>query len=253
MSGTVARPPSAWLPIAAPPGAPLRLYCFPHSGAGTVGYRDWSTLAPDLGPVPVRLPGRESRVGEPPIDDLDLLVERLVDEVVGSFEPPYVLYGHSVGAIVAFELVRAQRRLGLPMPEGLVVSGRPAPQLRRRGPGMHLLSDEGLAADVLSLGGVPEQIAARPKLLAFFLPLLRADLTLTEGYRYVHEPPLDIPIAAFGGEEDPKAWPDEMAAWREQTTARFTVRVLGGGHFFPLEQGPALLRMIRDDVTEWLR
>ena len=118
---------------------------------------------------------------------------------------------------------------------------------------MHRLSDERLTAELQSLGGLPEQIAANPDVFAFFLPLLRADLALNEEYVYVEEPPLDVPIAAFAGDEDAKVPPDEMALWCEQTTARFTLRVIGGGHFFAVEQAAALLRLIRQELSEWRR
>lgn len=233
---------SGWLP-AVLPEAGLRLFCFPHAGVGASAYRAWPDLLPkaEIGVCPVQLPGRENRLGEPAARDVGQLVDALFSEVADRLDRPFALFGHSLGALVAFEFARLLRDRGAPLPVHLFVSGRIAPQLADPREKLNDLPDAGLRARLAELGGIPSAVLDDPDLLTLLLPLLRADLAVNENYRYRPGPPLPVPITAFGGARDPKVSAVELRAWAEQTSGQFTDRMLPGGHFFVQESVRSLL------------
>ena len=246
-----AAPPAAWIVRPRPrPAARLRLVCFPHAGGSASAYHAWGGALPEEIEVwAVQPPGHETRMREPLPATLDALVEDLARALVPALEGPFAFFGHSLGALVAFELARALRRKGRPLPGRLLVSGRCAPQLVEQGPAIDTLPDE-LFLDALSerYGGIPDAVRREPELVALFLPILRADWRLAAGYSYRAESPLPCPIAAFGGRDDVTAPVDAIAAWREQTSAAFSQHMLPGGHFFALGAPPALLGVIAGEL-----
>ncbi|MGC4897465.1 thioesterase II family protein [Micromonospora sp. DT31] len=223
-----------WLPFGAglrPAGA-VRLLCLPHAGAGASVYRAWSQgLPPTVVPVAVQPPGRESRCWDEPYRDAAALTTDLVDALGSVLDEPYAVFGHSMGALLAFELVREIRRRGRAAPVHLFVAGRHAPQLPTGTAPMFDASDDELVAQMRKLGGTPEAVLSDPDLLATILPLLRADLEVNETYRYVPESPLQVPVTAFAATADPRVDRDRMAAWEAQTARSFTLHVLPGDHF----------------------
>ncbi len=174
------------------------------------------------------------------------LVSALADAVAPRLDVPYAIFGYSMGALVSFELARELRRRGAPHPTRLLLAARGSPRIPSRRAPIHHLDDDAFVRELLTWNGVPAEIAADREALAFFLPLLRADMTLCERYEYREEAPLEMPIAAFGGTKDPDAKPDEMTAWESETTGRCTVRIVEGGHFFLREQGDALLGAVSE-------
>jgi medium-chain acyl-[acyl-carrier-protein] hydrolase len=244
--------PEAWIPLPAPASADLSLLCFPHAGAGVAAYHEWRALLPTrFAAVPIRLPGRETRLGEPAFDRVEPLVQLLCEALRPGLDAPYALCGHSMGALVAFELARAIRRAGLPGPAGLVVSGRPAPQLPAAGPSIHNLSDDEFTTALTELGGLPDAVVENRELLMLFLPLLRADLALNEAYDYRLEAPLDVPITALAGADDPRVRPHDVAAWSEQTGAAFRFEVVPGRHFFAFDRAPQVVALVAEELTRW--
>lgn len=222
-----------WLPaLGRRPGARLRLFCFPYSGGGTTPFREWQALLPAAVEVsPVLLPGREARIGEPAFDRLPPLVAALDDALAPALDLPYAFFGHSVGALVAFELARALRRRGATPPVHLFVSAHPAPQLPdldRR----HDLPEDALIAELRRFQGTPEEVLDNPELMRLVLPTLRRDFAVAETYEHAPEPPLDCPLTAFGGLADPRAGRAELVPWQKQTRAAFKLRMFPGGHFF---------------------
>jgi surfactin synthase thioesterase subunit len=217
-----------------------RLVCVPYAGAGTAAYRMFAqALPPWLEVWAVRLPARESRLHEEPLVDVTAVVDTLAAEFTGAgpFGPagdglPFALFGHSMGALICFELARELRRRGLTEPAHLFVAGRRAPQIPDDLPAIHRLPRADFIAAVRRLGGMPDEILAEPGLIDLIAPALRADFAVCESYEHVAEPPLGYPISAFGGRADPTTTAERLACWASQTTAMFTMRLYHGDHFF---------------------
>jgi medium-chain acyl-[acyl-carrier-protein] hydrolase len=227
---------SPWLPFGDASGAPARLVCLPHAGAGASGYRVWGRDLPaEIAVCPVQLPGRESRISEQPYQRIEPLVADLAEVVAERVEAPYALFGHSLGALVAFELARRLRQLGVPGPVHLFVSGRHAPQATVDLPNLRDLDLPALAAELAKLGGTPRAVLDNPDLLRAIAPMLLADFTVNETYRHTAQAPLDVPVTAFAGTTDPRGRPEQMAAWQEQTSRDFRLHRVPGGHFAVLQ------------------
>jgi len=228
---------STWLPFGAAPDAAVRLLCLPHAGAGAAAYRSWGVGALDgIAACPVQPPGREKRHREPPLTSATELARLLAPEVIAVVRPPYAIFGHSTGSLVAFELARQLRRLGGPAPAHLFVSGRPAPQLPVPPTRISGLSRTGLAAFLRRLGGTPEQILGNPDLLARVHPLLVADFRVNEEYAYEPQARLAVPLTVFAATRDPGTTPGQAAAWELQAGGEFRVHQLDGGHFAVFER-----------------
>ncbi|KYF72840.1 gramicidin dehydrogenase [Sorangium cellulosum] len=235
----------AWVGCPRPnPASRLRLFCFPYAGGGASVYSAWWRELPAHTELcAIKLPGREARLGEPPFERLTPLVQALATALDGWLAKPFAFYGHSLGALVSFELARELRRRGAPLPRHLFVSARRAPHLPIAAP-LHGLSDDDFLAWLRRMGGTPEEVLRDPDLLALFLPVLRADVAVNEAEPFVPGPPLDCPMSAFGGADDERASPAEMEAWREHTRGPFRTEVFPGGHFFLRTARAPLLRSI---------
>lgn len=231
------------------PGARLRLFCAPHAGAGAGVYRAWAErLAPGIEVVALRPPGRETRFGEPLLGSVAEMLPPLLDEIEDWLDVPYAWFGHSLGSIVAFECCRALAGRGAP-PHRLLVSGRPAPHLPARLPPFHRLPDTELAELMRGYGGTPAEVLDDPSALAVLLPVLRADLTASENYRYRPGAPLECPISVFGGEDDRFADRADVAAWGMHSRDAAVVRMLPGSHFFLHERPERILPLIVRDLA----
>ncbi len=265
MSGTHARdgaatrtvPPGAgdaWVLRPRPrPQAHLRLFLLPHAGAGASAFRGWSDGLPaDVEVCPVQLPGRENRVAEPAFDRLEPLVRALAGALAGWDDLPWAVFGHSNGALIAFELARHLRREGRHGPVHLFASGRRSPDSPAEGAVTHHLPDGQFVRELRELGGTPEEVMAHPELMALLLPLLRADVALTETYPFVEEAPLECPITAYGGVDDAKASREQTEAWRRHTSGGFTHRRFPGDHFFILSRRDLVLRTLSQDLLDIL-
>ncbi|MFI7670158.1 thioesterase II family protein [Nocardia sp. NPDC049526] len=232
------------------PQAPIRLVCFAHAGGSPAAFRNWpAALAPDAEVWTVTLPGRAGRVREPFATDWPPLVEEIAEVLAGQVSAPLVLFGHSLGALLAFEVARALTRNGTP-PRHLVASGRVAPTRTIVPPAVP--GDDRDLVELLDVhyGGVPDQVRALPELLAHFLPIARADLELLRGYRYRPAAPLPCPIASWIGESDPDAAPERLRPWAFETTARFTERTFPGGHFYLRDHEQSVLDAVADLLDE---
>jgi medium-chain acyl-[acyl-carrier-protein] hydrolase len=224
-----------WVSVPKPqPSASVRLICLPYAGAGAAVYRTWAdSLPPYVEVNMVRLPGREARLKEAPYTRLTVLAPELADVLRPKLDRPFVLFGHSMGALIAFELSRVLRRQGAPLPAHVCVSGRAAPQLPSRDSPIHTLPDaEFLSALQNRYNAIPAAIADADAMMQLFLPILRADLSVIETFLYTPEAPLPCPISAYGGLSDERALAEELASWRYQTAGRFSLEMFPGDHFF---------------------
>ena len=223
----------------------LRLFCFPFAGGGARAFQAWPDLLPrEVELWVAQLPGREGRFSERAYTRLPDLVADLVRAFAPHTDGPYSLFGHSMGALIAFALARELRRAGLRGPELLMVSGCRAPQRRDTDPPMHTLPDQEFLEEIRALNGTPEAVLQNEELLQLLIPLLRADFAVCETYEYVQEAPLDCPIVAFGGDEDAEVSLEDLAAWSEQTTRGSSHQMFPGDHFYLLGDNGPLLKAI---------
>lgn len=215
------------------PDATLRLICFPYAGGGTAIYNAWLDAMPEQIEVcPIKLPGREDRLFDPPHTRLDELLAELAADIEAFVSAPFAFFGHSMGAMLAYELTRHLRRQQLPLPAHLLVSAHRAPQLPDMRPHIYDLPDNQFIAHLSSMNGTPREVVEHRELMTMLLPALRADFTLCDTYTYVPDAPLQCPISALSGTDDAIANRQQMAPWREQTTASFKLHIFPGGHFF---------------------
>jgi len=240
-----------WLSCYATPAAPLRLVCLPHAGAGASLFRDWPAGLDGVAEVcPVQLPGRESRLAEPPFDDMSELVEGLYAGLVRWLDRPFALLGMSMGALVAYELAHRLRDAGAPEPRLLLVIAHRAPHLPDRRAPVADLPDEDVLEEVRRLDGTPAEVLEHSELRELLLGTVRADLALCERYTYLDRPPLDVALVALGGRDDPEVTPDELAAWGDETTGPFWATLLEGGHFLAADARPTFLHEIRHRLRD---
>lgn len=248
MNVTAAR----WLiSSAANPQARVRLFCFPYAGGGAHIYREWMRGLPkEVEVCSVQLPGHGSRLHEPLFVRLRPLVEELARVLLPHLQAkPFAFFGHSMGALISFELSRLlQREHGL-RPSHLFVSGRRAPQLADDEPPIFNLPEQEFLEELRELNGTPKEVLEHPELMALVLPLLRADFAICQTYDYTAGPPLGCPITAFGGLQDDEAGREELEPWREQTTAAFSLRMLPGDHFFLHTAQKPLLQTVAQQLV----
>ncbi|TXS52229.1 MULTISPECIES: thioesterase II family protein [unclassified Streptomyces] len=225
----------------------LRLFCFPHAGGNASFFHPFSArLTPRTEVLAVQYPGRQERFDEPRVEDLHELADLVAAELAAWAEEPFALFGHSMGATLAFEVGSRLHARGA-RPTALFVSGRRAPSVPAPG-SVHLASDEKLIADMRLLGGTDNRMLDNLELLAVILPAVRSDYVATETYRYRGAPPLDCPVTAFIGDADPRVDAPMARAWAAHTTEKFLLHVFEGGHFFLV---PHLDAMV-DTVTATL-
>jgi medium-chain acyl-[acyl-carrier-protein] hydrolase len=224
------------------------LLMFPYAGAGRAAYRGWPELLRPVRAGVVILPGRDYRMTEPPVDGLAVAAERIAQEAAATVTGPLGLYGHSLGAVLAYETAHALTALGRP-PVLLAVSGRPAPDRRRVDRSLSELPDtelRRLAARLGWLGRTPEDLP--PDLVAALLAPLRSDLRLSEDYAYRERQALDVRMRVFT-ERPADADDDPVDAWRRHTTGEVTVRRFTGGHFFVFEHREEIVGCLCAAVT----
>jgi surfactin synthase thioesterase subunit len=245
---TPPRAPTKEVPVTA---AIPRLVCFPHAGGSTLTYYSWrSALAGRYEVCIVDPPGRVGSPTDPPVGTMDELVAAVAQRAEPFLRPPYVLYGHSLGALLAFETAR---RIAAPSagPELLVVSGRNGPNERSAAGDIHWLPDRELVDAIDRLDRSMPPLRDNPDLAELFLPVLRADLTLAETYAYRDGRPLSCPILSIQGEDDPVLTRPGVATWAAQTTGRCTFRWMPGEHLFHL-QGTRFISQLPGLISEAL-
>jgi medium-chain acyl-[acyl-carrier-protein] hydrolase len=213
--------------------ARVRLFCFPYAGGAAHIFQQWPRRMPEGVEVcAVQPPGRGSRLRERPYASLKELVAAAAPALLPFMDRPFAFYGHSMGALVAYELTRRLREEGRPEPLHLFVSGCRAPQLSETREVTYNLPDPEFIEHLRSLKGTPAEVLEHEELLQLVLPLLRADFAATQTYRYAEGPPLGRPLTAVGGLQDEEVTREHLAPWRETTTGAFSLHMLPGDHFF---------------------
>lgn len=232
-----------WIgPYQARPAAELRLFCFPYAGGNASAFWGWSAaFSRDVEVCPVQLPGRATRPFETAFQSLHELVPVLADQLDGLFDRPFAFYGHSMGALLAFELAHELRARGRTQPMALFPAAHLAPAIPHRF-GIAERTDLELIAYVKRMSDQPE-LLDHPELLRLLLPTLRSDLSVCDSYAYQRRPKLDCAVTVFGGIADSIARVD-LEAWQAETTGPFAVEMLPGRHFFLNTARDALLQSL---------
>jgi surfactin synthase thioesterase subunit len=249
----------------------MRLVCFPFAGAGAGPFRRWvETLDPSIELVAVEPPGRASRIHEPPERDLERFMTRLGDGLVPLLDRPTAFFGHCLGGLIAWETARRLRQRGALDLRAFFVAGvRPPHRIDREGPFEHGLIERLLAHEdydpLLQLHEQPDEVftevtrhfqipatddfLARPELRRLLLPAVRADFALTAAYRYVPEPPWDVPITCFAGLDDPYVSREDGSAWAQCTRRSFRLHWRPGAHFLVVDDRDFIVSMINQELT----
>lgn len=241
-----------WLICLCPQRNPvMRLLCLPFAGGGASTFQEWPIHLPTSVEVwAVQLPGRGSRFAESPVRNFDIVVAAIGDNLaqLSYWEIPYAIFGHSMGALIGFELCRYLRDKQCISPKYLLVSGRRAPQIADTDPPIYDLPKPDFMERLRDIGGTSPEILENEELMATLLPSLRADFELTQTYRYVPALPLRCNILAFVGTDDEEENSERMEFWREQTIANFRMHTILGNHFFLCTNRRALLSLVTREL-----
>ncbi|REK71297.1 thioesterase II family protein [Paenibacillus paeoniae] len=246
---------SSWLHIPNPrPDARLRLVCFPYAGGSAAIYRDWPTaLSSEIEVVAIQLPGRGSRFLDKPIGDLTGNIEPILAALIPYLEDkPFVLFGHSMGAMLAYESAKRLERTLPGSLKHLFVSAFQAVQLPRTDRERYLLSDKELKEELRRLNGTPEALLQNDELMELYLPTIRMDMQLCDTYAYEECSPLACALTAFGGVADTGISEEDMQAWETQTGEAFELYMLPGDHFFIHSESEQLLQLLSRKLEQIL-
>ncbi|GGW13175.1 pyochelin biosynthetic protein PchC [Streptomyces capoamus] len=234
--------PSLWFRLHPSPGpVRLRLVCLPHAGGAATFFQTWErTLGAGVEVLATRYPGRQERIAEPCLTSLEALADAVAEELTDFLDGPVALFGHSMGASVAYEVTLRLESSHPGAVAGLFVSAREAPHLVTPRT-VHLLDDEGVLEEVRRLGGFGAALLEDPSLREILLPPLRADFRIAGTYRATEPVPVRCPLAAYAGEEDTGAAPDAVRRWSEVSAGPFDLTVMPGGHFYLISERDATL------------
>ncbi|WP_078393735.1 thioesterase II family protein [Shouchella patagoniensis] len=225
----------------------LRIICIPYAGGSAAIYKSWEKLAgKDVQLYALQLPGRGGRYEEKPYTQMDNLVIDLFNEIRELFQEdtPYIIFGHSMGALIGYELVRVIRKNGLNMPKHFIVSAAAAPSTPRNGK-THKLSTQDLQNVLQDYNGTPNEILENLEMLEMFLPSIRADFELVEEYCYTQDCPLNCPITALWGTKDHLVNIREIEKWKYHTDKKFQIKQFEGDHFFIHNYTPDIVDLVK--------
>lgn len=233
----------------------VRLFCLPYAGGTAQSiYRDWDEELPGQVVVhPLELPGRGRLSHLKPYDNIRDVVEYAASVIGEHRDRPFAIFGHSMGALVGFELARHIRAVTGASPVALFVSGYAAPQVKRVDKETHTLPDDSLLRKIERLGGLPPGLTSDASLLNYLLPVIRADLAVCDTYRYVERELLGEPIFVFGGINDPIVDVSALDHWGDETSADCVVKTFHGGHFFIDVSRSLVAAAIAEGLRGWAK
>lgn len=242
-----------WLSCYKPnPRAKLRIFCFPYAGGGSSIFRTWSQDLPIWVEVcPVQFPGRENRIQEKPFKKMSELITSTTTALSSYFDLPFVFFGHSMGAWIAYEFTCYLRENNLSLPKHLFVSGRFAPHIPDPNR-LHLLEEKEFKQQLRSYNGTPLAVLENDEIMQLIMPLLRADFSVCETYSYTPNQPLDLSISAFSGSNDHMVNSQGLEAWQQHTTKKFRTEIFPGNHFFLRNSQKDLVRSISVDLEQYI-
>lgn len=255
MGLTVHQEANRWLAYRKPnPRVRLRLFCFPYAGGGAFIYRNWAKDLPESVELcPLQPPGRETRLKEESFTDLSLLVQSVASALRPYLNLPFAFFGHSLGALVSYQVAHYLRSQDGIESAHLFVSGRYAPHLKSKSSGISKLPEPQFIEMVKKMGGTHRAVFENRELLRLILPALRADFHLCDTYQFKSElTPLRCPITALGGLQDEGVTSRDLEAWRNHTTGRFTIHSFPGNHFFINTSKSALLQVLKQELQALL-
>jgi surfactin synthase thioesterase subunit len=239
--------PTRWLrcPGGRHPDPDLRLFCFPYAGAGASVFRTWRLPGRPAAEVwAAQPPGRENRLGEVPLHRIEPLLDRYVEKLGPLLDRPFAFFGHSLGAVVAYELTRLLRRSGGPQSVHLFLSAHRAPDRPPKREPVSPLDDAPFIDRMLEMAGASRSVVRHRDVLLALAPTIRADLELAETYRYHAEAPIGVPISCYGADDDSEVDLPDVAAWSRHTTAACRLLAFTGGHLFLLDRAGEILNDI---------
>lgn len=226
----------------------IRLFCFPFAGGGASAFAKWPSSFPShIAACSIQYPGREDRWGEPGFMSLESLVEALAENLMPYLDGRFAFFGHSFGALVAFELTRALYRQGRPTPLRLFISAVRAPHLLPK-ESIHDLPEQDFLNKICEFNGMPDEVLRSSDLLPVVLPIIREDFRLFEQYRFESALPMPVPISVFGGLKDKNVPIADLLAWSSQTSKAFRSRFFEGDHFFLFDSQSRIVNHIVEDL-----
>ena len=226
------------------PHSSLRLLCFPYAGGSAQIYREWQKGFPsNIEVCAIQLPGRGHRLAEEAFVNAHELVKVAVEDLLPIIDRPFALFGHSMGATIAFEFAHRLREKCGVEPEHLLISSRRAPHLPSDRITYNLPEAE-FVAELSQLNGTPREVLEHPELMALLMPLIRSDFQLIQTYEYTPKSPLSCPLTVIGASDDEEISDDKLEAWREYTTGEFSLQIVPGDHFFINSSRPHLLNWL---------
>jgi surfactin synthase thioesterase subunit len=247
-AGAAAKPASPYLAAQPDAAARLRMFCFHHAGGGASIFADWQkALGPGVSVVPVQLPGRERRIRDPRITDMAQLVAELDEHLGPHMDAPYVLYGHSMGGLVAWNLVRLRAERGRRLPEALLIGAANPPHLPPVSTTLRGLSRDRLIQWLLDTGGMSPMVLKYPDWVEAAASLVRDDFDLCNSHRHAEErggAPLPVPIHGFAGRSDSVVGAETVRGWLEHSERPGTLYTVPGGHLFIRESADRFLNLL---------
>lgn len=238
----------------------LRLFLFPPAGGDVSTYLHWEEQMPRyVETCFVRLPGRGARIMEPAIDQVDVLTDRLVEEMRAYTDVPYVLFGHSMGGLISYELTRRLYRQGLKLPEYLIISSMKAPNYMNKftesltedgNDKLYLKNNTEFLDKIISLGGIPDAFSENREFLELILPTFRKDMKLCEMYNPDGAEAVPVSFDIYGGNRDNIAAKNELEGWKNYTTKKYAITIFQGNHFYFAENPNMVLFHLRNKLID---